>query len=181
MRRQTRHQALRSLCQTETCSQIYRQRRNDKRSNKASANRSRALPSFYQRPEQHDQEDRKREHLEGKASKQDVVRGRRVLLVRVSDADQSRSRNLDDRGRDIANNEDPEDQLRRHRRVLFTIYADHDGDEGVNRRREEDWRDHNEEVLFWSSVLKPKQITKVTLEQAHLNHKPRNRIRILLA
>lgn len=87
MCRQTRHQALRGLCQTEACPQVYRQRRNDKRSNKAPADRSRALPSFYQGPEQYDQEDRKRENLESKTSEQDVVRCRRVLLVGISDAD----------------------------------------------------------------------------------------------
>lgn len=180
MRRQTRHEALRSLRQAETCPEIYRQCRNDKRSNEASADRSRALPSFYQRPEQHDQEDRKRKHLEGKASKQDVVRSRRVLLVGIRDANQSSSRNLDDRSGNIANNEDPEDQLRWHRRVLFAVDTDHDGDEGVNCRREEDGCDHDEEVLLLSSISTFANI-RAALESAHLDHKPRNRIRVLLA
>ena len=87
MRRQTRHQTFRSLRQTETCPEVYRQRRDHESSNKAPADRSRALPSFYQRPEQYDQEDRKRENLERKTSKQDVVWGRWVLLVGISDAD----------------------------------------------------------------------------------------------
>lgn len=180
MCRQSRHQALRSLRQTETRPEIYRQCRNDKRSNKAPAYRSRALSSFYQRPEKHNQEYRKRKHLEGKSGKQDVVWSRRILLIGISDADQSSSRNLNDRGRDVADNEDPEDQLRRHWRVLPAVDADHDGDEGVNRRREEDRRDHDEEVLLLSSVLTFTD-TKATSERAHLNHKPRNRIRVLLA
>jgi hypothetical protein len=148
MSRQRRHQALCSLRQTETRPQIYRQRRNDKGSNEASADRSRAVPSFYQRPEQHDQEHRKREYLKCKTSQQDIVWCRRVLLVRISYPDQSSPGDLYNRGCDIANDEEPKDQLRWHWRIIPAIDADHDGNEGVDRRREEDRRDHDEEVLL---------------------------------
>jgi len=147
MGRQRRHQAFCSFRQTETCPQVDRQCCNNKRSDEASANRSRAFPSFYQSPEQHDQEHCKREHLECKASEQDIVGCCWVLLVRISHADQSSSCDLNDRRCNIANDEDPEDQLWWHWRILSAIDADHDGNERVDCCGEEDWRDHDEEIL----------------------------------
>jgi hypothetical protein len=149
--RQRSQQPLCRLSQAETRPQIYRQRRNDQSSNEAPTDRSRALPSFCQCPEQHDQEHRERKHLERKARQQDVVRCSRVLLVGVGDTDQSSSRYLNECRRDVANDEDPEDKLRRHRRVFSPVDADHDGDERVDGCGEEDRGDDDEEVLLPSA------------------------------
>jgi hypothetical protein len=163
MSRQGCHQALCSLCQAKTCPQVYRQRRNDQSSNEAPADRSRALPSFYQCPEQHDQEHRERKHLKCQTRQQDVVRCSRVFLVGVSYANQSSSRDLDECRRDVADDEDPENKLRRHWRVLSSVDADHDGDKGVDGRGEEDRCDDDEEVLLPSA-----RASHVSLAQTNL-------------
>jgi hypothetical protein len=176
MSRQRSQQPLCCLSQSETCPQIYRQRRNDQSSNEAPVDRSGALPSFYQCPEQHDQEHRERKHLERKTRQQDVVRCRWVPLVGVGNPDQSSSRDLNECRRDVANDEDPEDKLRRHWCIFSSIDADHDGDERVDGRGEEDRCDNDEEVLSTSVYA-----NTVEARYSYLDHKPRHRVRILLA
>lgn len=65
MSRQGRHQALGSLRQPKASAQVHGQRCDDQGDDKAFADGCRTLSSLDQSPEQYDQEDGKREHLEG--------------------------------------------------------------------------------------------------------------------
>lgn len=105
--RQSRHQALRSLRQPKARPQVHGQSRDDERNDKAPADRRRTLPGSYQSPEQHGQEDGKREHLEREAGQEDVVGSRRILLVGIRHSHQSRTCDLDDRRHDVAHDENP--------------------------------------------------------------------------
>jgi hypothetical protein len=148
MSRQGRQQALGSFSQPKASPQVHGQRRDDQGNDKTSVDRGRTLSGFHQSPEQHDQEDGKREHLEGESRQENVVGCRRVLLVGIRHSHQSRACNLNNRRHDVAYDEDPKDELWRHRRVFSPVDCDHDGSERVDRRREADRRDDDEEVLF---------------------------------
>jgi hypothetical protein len=82
--------------------------------------------------------------------------------------------------RNIANNEDPEDEFRRHWRVFSPVDADHDGDERVDGRGEEHRCDDDEEVLLPSARASHVDSERKA-KKSHLDHKPRYRVRILLA
>lgn len=148
MSRKRFHESFRRLRQTETCPQIHRQSRNNERNDETPAYCCRALPRLDQCPKQNDQEDREREDLERQTSQEDVVRRCGIFAVRIGYADQCCAGDLDNSRNDIAYDEDPEDELRRHGRVFSSVDSvDHDRYESIDCCGEEDRCDDNEEVL----------------------------------
>jgi hypothetical protein len=78
------------------------------------------------------------ESLEGEAGEEDIVGRSRVSAVRLRDADESRANDLNDRGDDVAGDEDPEDGFGREGRVVAARGVDEEREDGVNCCGEED-------------------------------------------
>ena len=70
-----------------------------------------------------------------------------ILVMGVGSADQCGTGDLNNGGDDVGRDEDPKKSSRRQWRILSADPVDHDSDESVDGRREEDWCDDNEEVL----------------------------------
>lgn len=110
------------------------------------------LEHHFSRPPQEytvqDNEKQKGSRLECQASKQYIVCHRGILPVTARNSNQRGSKDLYHSRNNVTRDEDPENQLGRKWRIRPGLgRGDEYGEDGVNCCGEEDWSDHDKEVL----------------------------------
>lgn len=127
-RTQRAHQPLRRLRQPEYRSQIHCQCRCKCRGCEDLEIAVRVAPGFCKEDREDDDEEEEAEDLEGEAGEEDVVWGGGGFSVRVGDADESGTGDLDDGGEDVEGDEDGEDEFWTEGGELEAYAVDGDGD-----------------------------------------------------